>query len=295
MESMLRNKKTIFLFLLPALLIYLAIVILPILDSSFNSLFRWNLVDAKKFVGLDNFIRLFTMDDIFKTSLKNTFLLMAVSLVIQTPAAILLAIALSGKLKGGRYFKTVFFIPNILASVAVGLLWSFIYNPDFGIINRLLAGIGLVKFEGLWLADEKTVLGSIIVVLCWQFIGYHMLIYLAAVENIPQGLHEIATIDGANSWKRVWYLVLPLIKPMIAIDTVLMATGSLRFFDLIYVMSNGGPSHSSEVLALYMYYKSFRDMQYGYGSAIAVVLLALCLLVAYLLGKIFRSEDIQYY
>jgi raffinose/stachyose/melibiose transport system permease protein len=295
MESMLRNKKTIFLFLLPALVIYIAVVILPILDSTLNSFYKWNLVDAKKFVGIDNFVRLFTQDDIFKTGLKNTFLLMFLSLIIQTPLAIALAIALSGKVKGGRYFKTVYFIPNILASVAVGLLWSFIYNPDFGIINRLLEGIGLEKYAGLWLADEKTVLGSIIIVICWQFIGYHMIIYLAAVENIPQGLHEIATIDGANSWKRVWYIILPLIKPMIAIDTVLMATGSLRFFDLIYVMSNGGPNHSSEVLALYMYYKSFRDMQYGYGSSVAVVLLALCLLVAFLLGKIFRSEDIQYY
>jgi raffinose/stachyose/melibiose transport system permease protein len=292
---MLRNKKTIFLFLLPALVIYIAVVILPILDSTLNSFYKWNLVDAKKFVGIDNFVRLFTQDDIFKTGLKNTFLLMFLSLIIQTPLAIALAIALSGKVKGGRYFKTVYFIPNILASVAVGLLWSFIYNPDFGIINRLLEGIGLEKYAGLWLADEKTVLGSIIIVICWQFIGYHMIIYLAAVENIPQGLHEIATIDGANSWKRVWYIILPLIKPMIAIDTVLMATGSLRFFDLIYVMSNGGPNHSSEVLALYMYYKSFRDMQYGYGSSVAVVLLALCLLVAFLLGKIFRSEDIQYY
>lgn len=294
MESMLRNKKTILLFLLPALLIYVAIVILPVFSSTLNSFYKWNLVDVKKFVGLDNFIRLFTQDDIFKTGLKNTFLLMVISLIIQTPVAIALAIVLSGKIKGGKYFKTVYFIPNILASVAVGLLWSFIYNPEFGIINRVLTGIGLEKYAGLWLADERTVLGSIIVVICWQFIGYHMIIYLAAVENIPQGLHEIATIDGANSWKRVWHIILPLIRPMIAVDTVLMATGSLRFFDLIYVMSNGGPDHSSEVLALYMYYKSFRDMQYGYGSSVAVVLLLLCIIITYLLNRIFKSEEIQY-
>lgn len=295
MESMLRNKKTIILFLLPALLIYIAIVLLPVFSSTFNSLFKWNLVDTKKFVGLDNFIRLFTQDDIFKTGFKNTLLLMLISLIIQTPVAIALAITLSGKIKGGKYFKTVYFIPNILASVAVGLLWSFIYNPDFGIINKVLTGIGLGQYAGLWLADEKTVLGSIIMVVVWQFIGYHMIIYLAAVQNIPPGLQEIATIDGAGSWKRVWYITLPLIKPMIAVDTVLMATGSLRFFDLIYVMSNGGPDHSSEVLALYMYYKSFRDMQYGYGSSIAVVLLALCLLITFILNRIFKSEDIQFY
>jgi raffinose/stachyose/melibiose transport system permease protein len=186
-------------------------------------------------------------------------------------------------------------MPNILASVAVGLLWSFVYNPEFGIINRLLTAMGLENATGLWLADQKAVMPCIMVVICWQFIGYHMIIYLAAIENIPQSLIEIATIDGANLRQRIFHIILPLIKPIIRIDTVLIATGSLRYFDLIYVMSNGGPNHSSEVMALYMYYKSFRDMQYGYGSAIAVVLLVMCLAVTVLLNKLLKSEEIQFY
>jgi len=295
MDSMLRNKKTIFLFIFPASLIYIGIVALPVFSTMYNSLFKWNLVDIKRYVGFRNFLQLFTIDSIFMGSLKNTMLLLVLSVVVQVPLAILLAIALSSNVKGARYFKTVYFMPNILASVAVGLMWSFIYNPDFGLINKLLTIFGIIDKPILFLADEKTVLPSIFVVISWQFVGYHMILYLAAIENIPESLNEISTIDGATFWKRIIYITIPLIKPIIGIDAVLISTGSLRYFDLIYVMSNGGPNHSSEVVALYMYYKSFRDMQYGYGSAVAVVLLALCLLVTVVLNKAFQSEDIQLY
>lgn len=294
MEFMRRNKKTILSFILPALIIYIGIVMIPIVNSVYYSFFRWNILDTQKFTGLNNFINLFTKDAIFIKSMKNTFLLMFWSLVIQTPLAILLAIAISNRIKGKRYFKTVFFLPNILSSVAIGLLWTFVYNPEFGIINRFLPYVGLGRFTRLWLADEKTVMGSVIATICWQFVGYHMIIYLAAIENIPQDLKEAALIDGVSQGKMILYIILPLIKPIIGIDTVLMATGSLRFFDLIYVMTNGGPNHASEVIASYMYYKSFRDYQYGYGSAISVVLLALCLIITFFLKKIFQSEEIEY-
>lgn len=294
MESMLKNKKTILSFILPGLIIYICIVIVPIFNTIYHSAFKWNILGSKIFIGIENFVNLFTKDKIFIKSMKNTFLLMISSLVVQTPLAILLAVALSGKIKFKRYYKTVFFMPNIIASVAIGLLWTFIYNPEFGIINRFLEGVGLGRFTRLWLADMKTVMPSIIVVICWQFIGYHMILYLAAIENIPKDLKEAALIDGVNSVKMIWYITLPLIKHMIGIDVVLMATGSLRFFDLIYVMTNGGPNHASEVIASYMYYKSFRDYQYGYGSAVSVVLLVLCLIVAYILQRLFRSEKLEY-
>jgi raffinose/stachyose/melibiose transport system permease protein len=294
MVSMTKNKKTIVLFLMPALLIYLGVVAAPVFSTIYNSFCKWNLVDVKKFAGFNNFVQLFTIDRIFRTSLNNTLLLMVLSVVIQVPLAILLAVAISGAARGKRYFKTVFFMPNILASVAVGLLWSFIYNAEFGLVNRLLILFGLDDLTGLWLADQKTVLPSIMVVICWQFIGYHMILYLAAIENIPVSLIEMATIDGAGAWERLKSIILPIIKPIIGIDTVLIATGSLRYFDLIYVMSNGGPNHSSEVMALYMYYKSFRDMQYGYGSAIAVVLLGMCMLITVVLNRLFKSEAIEY-
>lgn len=295
MDSMLRNKKTIFLFIFPASLIYISIVALPVLSTIYNSFFRWNLVDIKRYVGFRNFVQLFTIDDIFKLSLKNTMLLLVFSVVIEIPLAIMLAIALSSNIRGTRYFKTVYFMPNILASVAIGLMWSFIYNPDFGLINKLLTASGIIDKPILFLADERSVLPSILVVISWQFIGYHMILYLAAIENIPESLNEISTIDGATFWQRTRSITIPLIKPIIGIDTVLIATGSLRYFDLIYVMSNGGPNHASEVVALYMYYKSFRDMQYGYGSAVAVILLALCLIVTVVLNRAFKSEDIQLY
>jgi raffinose/stachyose/melibiose transport system permease protein len=294
MESMLKKKRTILAFVLPALLIYIGIVLIPIFDTIYHSAFKWNILGDKKFIGFDNFINLFTKDKIFMLGMKNTFMLMLLSLAIQTPLAILLAIALSGKIKGKRYFKTVFFLPNILSSVAVGLLWTFIYHPEFGIINSVLESIGLDSLTRLWLADKRTVLPSIIVVICWQFVGYHMILYLAAIENIPTEIKEAALIDGVTKKSMIWYITLPLIRHMIRIDLVLMATGSLRFFDLIYVMSNGGPNHASEVIASYMYYKSFRDYQYGYGSAVSVVLLVLCLMVTLILNKLFHTEKIEY-
>lgn len=295
MDAMLRNKKTIFLFLFPAALIYVGIVALPVFSTVYNSFFKWNLVDIRRYAGFRNFTQLFTIDDIFKGSLRNTMLLLVFSVLVQVPLAILLAIALSSNIKGSRYFKTVYFMPNILASVAIGLMWSFIYNPDFGLLNKLLTTFGIIDKPILFLADERSVLPSILVVISWQFIGYHMILYLAAIENVPESVNESSTIDGATFLQRTIYITIPLIKPIIGIDTVLIATGSLRYFDLIYVMSNGGPNHASEVVALYMYYKSFRDMQYGYGSAIAVVLLALCLIVTAILNRVFRSEDVQLY
>ena len=294
MDLMLRRKRTILAFVLPALLIYICIVLVPIINTAYHSAFKWNILGAKKFVGIDNFVNLFTKDKIFQTSMINTFVLMFASLVIQTPLAILLAIALSGTIRGKRYFKTVFFLPNILSSVAVGLLWTFIYNPEFGIINKVLEFLGLDGLTRLWLADKKTVLPSIIITICWQFVGYHMILYLAAVENIPKEIKEAALIDGVNNWTMIRYITLPLIRHVIRIDTVLMATGSLRFFDLIYVMSNGGPNHASEVIASYVYYKSFRDMQYGYGSAVAMVLLVLCLLITFILNRVFHSDKVEY-
>ncbi|WP_252891734.1 carbohydrate ABC transporter permease [Thermoclostridium stercorarium] len=215
MEFMLRNKKTILSFILPALIIYTIIVIVPIFSSVYYSFFRWNILDTIKFTGINNYISLFTKDDVFVISAKNTFLLMFWTIVIQTPLAIALAIAISGSIKGKRYFKTVYFLPNILSSVAIGLLWSFIYNPDFGIVNRLLTSVGLENLTRLWLADEKTVMGSVVVVVCWQFVGYHMIIYLAAIENIPSELKEAALIDGVNQGKMIRYITLPLIKPIV--------------------------------------------------------------------------------
>lgn len=294
MEKMLRRKRTILAFVLPAVLIYLFIVLMPIVNTAYHSTFKWNILGAKKFVGLQNFVTLFTKDKIFLKGMLNTFLLMFASLIIQTPLAILLAILVSGITRGKRYFKTVLFLPNILSSVAVGLLWTFIYNPEFGIINRTLEFLGLDSLTRLWLADKNTVLPSIIVTICWQFIGYHMILYLAAVENIPKEIREAAMIDGVNGWTMIRHITLPMILHMIRVDMILMATGSLRFFDLIYVMSNGGPNHASEVIASYMYYKSFRDMQYGYGSAISMVLLVLCLVITLVLNQVLRSEKLEY-
>lgn len=294
MESMLRNKKTILLFILPSFVLYFCIAFVPVVNSVYYSFFKWNIVGAKQFVGITNFIKLFIRDEVFILSIKNTFLLMGMSILTQMPLAILLAVMLSRNIHLKGLFKTVLFLPNIISSVAIGLLWSFIYNPDFGLVNSILRLLGMDDMAKPWLADEKTVLAAIIITVCWQYIGYHMILFLSAIENIPESLLEAAKIDGAESWSQVFHIILPLLKPIIKIDSILIATGSLRFFDLIYVMTLGGPNHASEVMATHMYVITFRNMQYGTGSAISTILLLFCLGVTVLFNTLFKSKDLEY-
>jgi raffinose/stachyose/melibiose transport system permease protein len=184
--------------------------------------------------------------------------------------------AIFKKIKGSSFFQTVFFLPSVLCGVAVGLTWTFIYNGNYGLLNAFLKAVGLGSLAQVWLANKKVALLCIIVVVMWQFVGYHMVIQLAAMRNIDQSFYEAAEIDGATGWQQFRYITFPLIKPILKIDTVLIITGSLKYYDLIAVMTNGGPNHATEVMSTYMYYQSFNIMRYGYACAIGVILMLLC-------------------
>lgn len=293
MNSVLRNKKTICIFVLPTFIVYLVFVFVPIVYNVYISLFRTDLMSPGKFVGVQNYINLFR-DDFFLLSLKNNLLLVVGSLAAHLPLALFFGNALFNKISGSKFFQSVFFLPSVICGVAVGLMFNMVYNSEFGIVNKVLDMIGQSDMKHAWLSDQKTVMFALIFVVMWRFVGYHMVIQLAAMKAIPESLYEAADIDGANSWQKFSKITFPLIKHILRIDVVLIITGSLKYFDIIYSMTKGGPNHASEVMATYMYYQGFRTLKFGYASAIGIVLLALCMIVIFIVNHAFKTEPMEY-
>lgn len=293
MKKVFSDKKAIALFVLPAFILYFAFCLIPIFYNCYISLFKTNLMEPGKFVGLNNYINLMK-DTIFLKALRNNLLMVVGSLIAHLIFALFFASILFKKLKGSHFFQTVFFFPCVICGVAVGLLWKFIYHQEFGLLNKLLEIFGLEDLQRAWLGDKNTALICIIVVVMWQFVGYHMIIQIAAMKNIPESLYEAAEIDGASAWVQFKSITFPLIKHILSIDAVLIITGSLKYYDLVAVMTNGGPNHATELMSTYMYFTGFKTLKFGYSSAIGVVLLFLCALSVVISNKVFKSDPIEY-
>lgn len=293
MDKMLRKGSTIAFFITPALFLYSAIVFIPIIASIYLSFFDWDVLNPMKFIGLDNYTRMFSDDDIFFITIRNVLFLLVTSLVIQLPFGFFLALILTGNVRGKDFFKLVFIMPAFLSSVAVGMMWTFIYHPQIGIINNLLDWLGLDSLKHLWLSEPKTVMWAVTAVVSWQFIGYTMILFIAAIQNISDEIFEAARLEGAIGWKLVWHITMPLLKPIIKVNTILISIGSLRFFDLVYVMTGGGPANVSQTLVGYLQKRSFGQLEYGYGNSLAVILLVMCLIVTFAINKLIPTKDIE--
>jgi len=293
MHKVMSNKRSIAVFVLPAFLIYAVFTLFPILYNIYVSFLKTDLMSPSRFVGLKNYYNLLH-DKVFITALKNNILMVIGSLIAHLPVALLLGNIIFQKIKGSHFFQTVFFLPSVICGVAVGLTWTFIYHSEFGLVNMLLKTLGFENLTHAWLADKNTALFCIIIVVMWQFVGYHMIIQLAAMRNIPSSLYEAAEIDGASKWTQFKSITFPLIKPILKIDAVLIITGSLKYYDLVAVMTGGGPNHSTELMSTYMFYQGFRTMKYGYSAAIGVILLVLCMGAVGLSNLIFRAEPIEF-
>ena len=292
MKKLYSSKPRIILFLLPALILFCGVLIAPIGASVFYSFFDWNGLGAKTFIGLSNYKELFTSNAIgFMKALRNSLLLAALSVFLQLPLALGLALTLGRKVRGERIFLSVYFMPVLISTVVIGQLWLKIYNPDYGILNAFLRAVGLESWTRIWLGTKQTALGSVLVPTLWQYVGYHMLLLYAGVKSVPTELREAAMLDGANNGQINRYIVLPYIKPIIRISVIFAVTGSLKSFDLIYVLTNGGPLHSTEVPSTLMISMLFLRNRYGMGSTIAVLLIVLCFGFALLISAIFREED----
>ena len=282
----------VFLFLLPGLLLFVSILIAPIAVSIYRSLFDWNGFSEGTFIGLANYVELFTNGSIkFMVSLKNSLILALFSVFIQLPLALLLALILGRKPKGERFYLTVFFMPVLISTVVIGQLWLKIYNPDYGLLNRFLDAVRLGDWKHVWVGDVKTALGSIVVPTIWQYVGYHMLLMYAGVKGVSPDLREAAMIDGATKWQTDRFIVIPIIKPIIRVSVIFAVTGSLKSYDLVRILTDGGPYQSTEVPSTLLENMLFLRNRYGMGSTISVMLIALCFAFALLISAAFKEKD----
>jgi len=292
MKRMYSDKLHILIFLLPALILFCGVLIAPIGASAYYSLFNWDGLGPKAFIGLSNYKELFTSNSIgFLKALRNSLLLAGLSVFLQLPLALALALTLGKKIKGERLFLSVYFMPVLISTVVIGQLWLKIYNPDYGILNVFLRSVGLESWTKIWLGTKETALWAVFVPTLWQYVGYHMLLLYAGVKSVPVELREAAMLDGASDRQVNRYIVLPYIKPIIRISVIFAVTGSLKSFDLIYVLTNGGPLHATEVPSTLMISMLFLRNRYGMGSTIAVLLIVLCFGFALLISAIFREEE----
>jgi raffinose/stachyose/melibiose transport system permease protein len=240
---------------------------------------------------LDNFKRILT-DKIFMKAVGNGLLIVVLSLTVQLPLSLALAIMVGRDLPGRAFFRTVFFMPYVISEVITAIVWLSLFNPDpsRGFLNALLILIPGVKAQA-FLGNTDLVLGSIFVVLTWKYFGLHMLLYLAGLQNIPQEIEEAARIDGANRWQLVRHITLPLLGSTIRTTVQLSVLGSLQQFILVWIMTKGGPVNSSEVMATYMYRYGFVRFWLGYGSAVALVMLLICLVFSVTYLRFVRQPD----
>jgi len=293
MKRTLGYRVNIFLFLLPALFLFVGVLIAPIVMSAFYSLQDWNGLKAPVFNGFKNYVELFTSGSInFGRALKNALLLALFSTVIQLPFALWLALKLAKGIRGERVFLSVFFMPVLISTVVIGQLWLKIYNPDYGVLNVALRALGLESWCQIWLGDKNIALGAAFVPILWQYVGYHMLLMYAGIKGVPPELREAGMLDGCTDGQLNRYIVIPYIKPILRVSVIFAVTGSLKSFDLIYVLTNGGPVHATEVPSTLMINLMFLRNRYGMGSTIAVMLILLCFAFALLINMIFRKEKV---
>lgn len=293
-NNMFRDKKAILVFLLPALLLFTFILLIPIFQMIYYSLCDYQSMKKPVFIGLKNFLKIFGDDERMRIAFKNSIFFMLFSAVTQQIFGLFLAVLLTNIKTGRNFFKNVYYLPCVLSSAALALLWSFLFNQKIG-INVCLSKLGI---EGpLWLMDTK---GFIVLpmkvigfVALWQYVGQTMMLYMAQISGISDSLYEAAYIDGASASQSFWKITLPLLKPMVATTLSLNCIGSLKFFDLIYNMTQGGPGNRTQVMATVLYEEGFKYYKMGYASAIGVVLLAMCLLVTFIINKCIKIEDYE--
>ena len=276
---------TIFLFLLPGLVLFGLLVLLPILIAGYLSFFRWNGLGglpepgSDRFIGLENFQRLLS-DELFLGDVRRMLIIVVLSLVIQLPMSLGLALLLNQKMRGRAIYRTIFFAPYVLSEVITGVLFTMVFSPEHGLVNSVLSAIGLEGAAAEWLADPDTVLYSVFAVITWKYFGFHMILYLAGRQGIPNELLEAAAIDGANAWRQFWHVTLPLLGPTIRMSVFLSIIGTIQLFDLVWVLTRGGPVHASETMAVTMYIFGFERNQFGYASAISVAMFLISLVFA---------------
>jgi raffinose/stachyose/melibiose transport system permease protein len=287
------GKRTVIaLFLLPALCLYGLFVLLPIVQAVHYSFFKWNgLTPLTDFVGLANYQRA-VADPIFRGAVAHNLTIVGLSLAIQIPFALGLALMLNRRFRGRAALRLVFFAPYVIAEVITGVVWSLMLQPD-GLADGVLHAVGLGSLYQPWLADPQTVLLALFVIISWKYFGFHMILLLAGLQGIPVELEEAAAIDGATRRQTIRFVTLPLLGPTLRVSVFLSVIGALQLFDLVWVTTHGGPVAASNTMATYMFDWGFRRFQLGYGSAVAVILFVFALIVALAYQRFVMRRDIE--
>ncbi|QYR24155.1 sugar ABC transporter permease [Paenibacillus sp. sptzw28] len=266
----LSKRRYILFMLLPTVLVYLGYIILPVIVSFYYSLTEYSGIGAARFVGAQNYISLMH-DSLFWISLKNTFIILLVAVVLLLPGSFLLALLLNVKIRGGNAVKAMNFAPGIVAPILVGLIWVFILDPQTGLINAFLKNIGLEQLSLQWIGGKSLTPYSVGIVFTWQMIGFLATIFLAGLKMISRDVYESSSIDGASKLQQLLHITIPMLNETVKINVVLIITGVFKIFETVLLLTNGGPNHLSDVMVTYMYNVTFTSGEYGYGMAIATV------------------------
>ncbi|MDG0053333.1 sugar ABC transporter permease [Paenibacillus sp. P2(2022)] len=282
------------IFILPSLILYTLFVIVPTLGSVYLSFTSWNGISEDiRFIGFANFIEIWNSPRVHN-ALKNT-LIMTISLVIlENIAAIAMALMVDRIRWFKNLFRSIFYFPTLLSGIVMGFVWAMILNYNFGVVNQILDTVGLGSWAVDWLGDPKYAMLSIILSTVWKGAGYYMIIYLAGLQGIPADLSEAASIDGANGWQQFRYITFPLLAGSMTVCMVLSMISALKIFDQIAVMTDGGPGFATETLTYIIYKVGFGELRQGFGTALAMVLFVIILIITVIQVKILRKREVQY-
>jgi len=273
------------------LLVFGVLVVWPLLSSFYYSFTNWNGFNPHyQFVGFGNFARIFT-DHLFANAIINTAIWMAAAIIVPTCLGLGLALLIDSRVPGGAIFKSIFYLPICLSAVVVGQIWVWIYQPDWGLLNTAMSAVTGQPESYAWLAKPDTALYAVIIAWSWQQTGLAMVIFLAGLTAIPHDLLEVCELEGTKFRQRVWHVILPLLRPATVVVVALSVINSLKGFDILYIMTGGGPFHSSDTLAMHMYNESFKKYHMGYGSAISVVLFLIALSIIFIYFRQLKKVD----
>jgi raffinose/stachyose/melibiose transport system permease protein len=277
MRTTLRNPAVYLMFILPTLILYGLFFLYPMASSSFYAFTDWNGLDNYRFVGIDNF-RVAFADTDFQNAILNNMIFIAFSILVQVPLIIVVAILISAVKRLQGFYKTTVFMPSILSTSVIGILWGFIYEPELGPLHKLLSLLGVDTIY--WLADTAWALPAVLLANAWQWMGFYIVLVLAAILAIPREIGEAAAIDGAGGMKRAMLITVPLIRPIISVIVMLSIAGAMRVVDIILVMTKGGPVGATEVMASYLVNEAMGvDPSYGFGTAISLIIFAFALVL----------------
>ncbi|UOQ90013.1 sugar ABC transporter permease [Agromyces endophyticus] len=290
-----RKWGEISLFAGPAVLVYVVFVLLPVVLAAYYSFFNWNgLGPLDRFIGLDNYTRLLT-DPVFHRSVYNNFFIIVLSLLIQGPLAILIALLMNRPLRFRGLLRALIFVPYVLSEVTAGLAWQILLQSvppaRWGPVDTLLQAIG-IENPPAWLADPDVVMWTMFGILTWKYLGLAIILMLAGLSGVPEELYEAAALDGAGWWKTQWYITVPLLGPTIRIWAFLSIIGALQLFDMVWIVTGGGPLNASSTMAVYMVKNGLNVTQIGYGSAVAVVLFLISLVIALVYQRFALRRDL---